>query len=136
MMSPPISIKPFAIAAVFAATAAFWPMAASAGSASETVTAATHAGLAAKAADINGVHMHLHHALNCLVGPAGKGFDKTNLNPCANAGKGAIPDATNADTKEALEKAADKARAGIASHDAATARNDATDAEEMLKAVK
>lgn len=130
------SMKTFAIAAAFAAAAAFWPMAANADSASEAVTAATHAGLAAKSADINGVHTHLHHALNCLVGPGGAGFDKTNINPCANAGKGAIPDATDADTKTSLEAAAEKARAGIASNDVATAKNDATDVEEMLKALK
>jgi hypothetical protein len=59
---------------------------------SETVTAATHAELAAGASDLNGVHMHLHHALNCLVGPGGRGFDPKELNPCAQSGKGAIPD--------------------------------------------
>ena len=42
---------------------------------SEINNAATHAGLAAQAADINGVHTHMHHALNCLVGPKGDGFD-------------------------------------------------------------
>lgn len=131
-----ISIKPLAIAAALAAAAAFWPMAASADSASETVTAATHAGFAAKAANIKGVHTHLHHVLNCLVGPGGTGFDKTNINPCVNAGKGAIPDAADAATKTALEAAADKARAGIAATDFETAKNDAARVEEMLKATK
>ena len=47
----------------------------------EVSTAQTHAGLAAKGADVNAVHMHLHHALNCLVGPGGAGFDAGQANP-------------------------------------------------------
>ena len=31
--------------------------------------------MAAKAADLKTTQMHLHHAVNCLVGPGGKGFD-------------------------------------------------------------
>ena len=41
----------------------------------EVTTAALHAGLAAKGGDIKEVHTHLHHALNCLVGPDGQGYD-------------------------------------------------------------
>ena len=58
------------------------------------------------------VHAHLHHTLNCLVGPNGMDFDKDALNPCKNAGNGAIPDTTDAAKQKALEAAADKARAG------------------------
>ena len=56
---------------------------------SEVVNAQTHAGLAAGAGNIDGVHMHLHHTLNCLVGPAGDGYDAKEMNPCAHAGAGA-----------------------------------------------
>ena len=52
---------------------------------SEIVNAGTHAGYAAAATDIATAHAHLHHTLNCLVGPAGSGFDAKELNPCANA---------------------------------------------------
>ncbi len=118
------------------AAAAAWPVAALADEHSEIANAATHAGLAAQAADIGGVHTHLHHTLNCLVGPKGAGFDAKELNPCANAGNGAIPDATDAASKTALEAAADKARTGIAATDLATAKKVATDTETALKAIK
>jgi hypothetical protein len=104
--------------------------------ASEVVTAATHADLAASAGKIDGVHAHLHHTLNCLVGPAGKGFDTKALNPCAHAGAGAIPDTADAAKKKKLEAAADKAREGIAATDLAAAQKDAADTAAMLKAVK
>jgi len=123
--------RTFLCGAMFAAAAL--PLAAYADSASEAVTAGQHTGYAASASDIAGVHAHLHHALNCLVGPGGNGFDTTNLNPCANAGKGAIPDATNAATKTKLEAAADEARKGIAETDYAKAKADAADLDAMLK---
>ena len=100
---------------------------------SEIVVAAQHAEYAAKSALIAGVHMHLHHTLNCLVGPNGQGFDSKELNPCANSGNGAIPDTADTMHKQALESAADKAREGIAAGDYATAQKDAEDTEEMLK---
>jgi len=99
----------------------------------EIVNAETHAGLAAKASDIDGVHMHLHHALNCLVGPGGMGYDAKQMNPCANSGAGAIPDTTDAAKKKSLEAAADTARKGIAAADLAAAQKAATDTATMLK---
>jgi len=104
--------------------------------ASEVVNAQTHAGLAAGSAKIEGVHTHLHHTLNCLVGPAGKGFDAKEMNPCANAGAGAIPDTADAAKKAKLEAAADKARAGLAATDLAAAQKAATDTAAMLKAAE
>src|SRR6476646_9621049 len=89
------TLAPLALVAGLAATSAL------ADASSETVTAATHAGLAAGASDLAGVHTHLHHALNCLVGPGGNGFDAKEMNPCAQSGKGAIPDTTDATKKTA-----------------------------------
>jgi hypothetical protein len=103
---------------------------------SETVTAATHAELAAGASDLNGVHTHLHHTLNCLVGQGGNGFDAKQMNPCAESGKGAIPDTADAAKKASLEKAAAKARDGIAASDMKAARADASATASMLKAAK
>ncbi len=103
--------------------------------AGEIVTAATHADLAAKATDLAGTRMHLHHALNCLVGPGGSGFDPKNLNPCAHAGNGAIPDTADATKKAALGGAADRARAGLAAPDLATAQKDAAQTAAALKAI-
>ena len=103
---------------------------------SEIVTAGTHADLAAQAADLDGVHMHLHHAVNCLVGPSGKGYDAKQMNPCANSGNGAIPDSADPTKKTALQAAADKAQTGIASSDIATAKAAATATAGMLKTIK
>lgn len=102
----------------------------------EITTAATHAGLAAQASDVAGVHTHLHHAVNCLVGPGGAGFDAKELNPCANSGSGAIPDSTNASTKQALQAAVAKAESGIAATDLASAQKEASATEAMLKSAK
>ncbi len=104
-----------------------------ANSASEIVNAQTHAGLAAASTKIEGVHIHLHHTLNCLVGPAGEGFDAKQMNPCAQSGAGAIPDTTDAAKKKSLEAAAAKAREGIAATDFAAAQKDAAEIAAMLK---
>ena len=52
--------------------------------------------LASQATAIDGVHMHLHHTLNCLVGPSDSRFDAKQINPCAGSGSGAIPDEPDA----------------------------------------
>ena len=41
----------------------------------ELKTAVSHAGFAAKYETMKEVTLHLHHALNCLVGPQDKLFD-------------------------------------------------------------
>lgn len=95
-------------------------------------TAAQHAGLAASGANITAVHMHLHHALNCLVGPDGAGFDGAAGNPCAKAG-GAIPQTMDKEMKMKLEKAATAARMGIADDDMEAAKKAAMQVQEDLK---
>ena len=102
----------------------------------EIVNATEHADYAAAGSTIDEVHMHLHHALNCIVGPNGNGFDAKQMNPCANSGNGIIPDSTSAANKTALEGAAVKAREGIASNDMATAKADATSVATTLKGLK
>ncbi len=104
--------------------------------AAEMTTAQTHAGLAGKAADINGVHMHLPHALNCLVGPSGDGYDATNANPCAKSGGGIIPDSADAGPKTKLAAAVTSAKAGIAATDMAAAQKDAADTAAAIAAAK
>ena len=126
----------FAKAIGFAALALLPLQAAAADLNGEIANAAQHAGLAAQAGDIAGVHMHLHHAVNCLVGPAGSGFDAKEMNPCANSGNGAIPDSATPAQKKALQAAAAKAETGIASTDYAAAQKIASDTATMIKAVK
>jgi len=58
----------------------------------ELTTAYTHAGFAAKYDSLNEVTLHLHHVVNCLVGPNGDKFDSSAGNPCQGQGNGALPD--------------------------------------------
>jgi hypothetical protein len=101
--------------------------------AQESATAGLHAGLAAKAATIEQVHMHLHHTVNCLVGPAGQGFDAKEANPCQKLGNGAIPDTTDSATKAKLTAALAKAQSGLKSDDLTAAKKAATEAQGALK---
>jgi hypothetical protein len=101
--------------------------------AKEAATSATHAGLAAKAGTIEQVHMHLHHAVNCLVGPKGQGFDAKEANPCQQLGDGAIPDTADAATKGKLAAALASAEAGLKSDNLETAKKAAAAAESALK---
>jgi hypothetical protein len=96
------------------------------------MTAAEHAGFAAKATDIAGVHRHLHHALNCLVGEKGEGFDAAAGNPCAKAGA-AIPETTDKKMMMKLEGAAKQARMGLADQDLAKAQKAAMQVQAELK---
>src|SRR6202521_3272284 len=97
--------------------------------AQEAATSGLHAGLAAQAATIEQAHMHLHHAVNCLVGPVGQGFDAKEANPCQKLGDGAIPDTTNAATKARLTSALAKAQAGLKSEDLTAAQQAATEVQ-------
>ncbi len=100
--------------------------------AKELATAATHAGLAAGSRDLKTAQMHLHHVVNCLVGPNGAGYDKSNANPCNGQGAGGIPD-TSGDKQAALKSAVSKAQEGIASGDVAKAKQAGTEAQGMIK---
>lgn len=118
-----------AVTALFAAQAL-------ADTSQEVNIAKTHAGFAAKAGTLQAVHMHLHHAVNCLVGPSGAGFDSTNMNPCAKAGNGAIPDSTDASEKAKLQAAVETAQQGIASTDLASAQKDAQQTVNQLNSAQ
>ena len=124
-----------AIAAVISGLLTF-PITAYADAKSEIATAAQHAGLAAAAPDLVQTHMHLHHAMNCLVGPQDADFDKANMNPCAQQGKGAFPDESDAEIKTKLQNAMSAAADGIASKDVATAKKYAATVESLLNAIK
>ena len=100
--------------------------------AQEAATGAVHAGLAAQATTIEQVHMHLHHTVNCLVGPKGQGFDAKEANPCQKLGNGAIPDTTDSATKAKLTTALASAQAGLKSDDLTAAQKSATEAQAAL----
>lgn len=104
--------------------------------AKEIEAAAKHAGFAAGSGDIDGVHAHLHHAVNCLVGPEGEGFALKEMNPCKALGNGAIPDTEDEITKQSLEAALERANAGIAADDLAEAKANAIQAQGLLDTLK
>ena len=101
--------------------------------AKELNTAATHAGLAAAGKDMKAVQMHLRHAVNCLVGPNGTGFDSGEANPCKDQGNGAIPDIKDAVKRASLQEALIKANAGLTETDMAAAQQAATAAQDLIK---
>lgn len=105
-------------------------------SAKEIATAADHAGYAANATVLKTTYTHLHHVINCLVGPSDPDFDAKEANPCATMGAGAIPDTSDAASKMALSSAVTKAKAGLAATDLTAAKADASTVQEMLKQVK
>lgn len=84
-------------------------------SAADQVTIAhAHALMAQNATTVAMSHTHLHHVINCLVGPGGSGFDATADNPCKDKGNGAIPDsADNPALHGKLESALNDAQAGL-----------------------
>lgn len=101
--------------------------------AKEMTTAATHAGLAAGSKEIKAVRMHLHHTINCLVGPNGAGFDASEANPCKGQGAGVIPDTKDGAKLATLREALAKAHAGLAATDMTAAQQDARAAQTLIK---
>jgi hypothetical protein len=92
----------------------------------EISTALQHAGMSAGSSQLTDVHMHLHHVINCLVGPSGKGFDSTAENPCNGQGTGAINDVDNkSKQRKKLDEAVKDANKGLKENDLKTAQKDA-----------
>jgi len=117
----------------FAGLTALLPASALADGPQAVGIAAQHAGLAAAAGNMNLARTHLHHVLNCLVGPGGDGFDAAPGNPCANAGGGAIPQTANPEEKTKLLNIAQRVRAGIPDNNLDDLKKVATDAQANLK---
>jgi hypothetical protein len=106
------------------------------GAASKQIaTAGAHAGMAMGAADLATTHAHLHHVVNCLVGPSGKGFDAKAEDPCKGMGQGAIVDAKGDAAVEArLHTALGHAEQGLEATTLDAAHADAKKAMESLQA--
>ncbi len=76
--------------------------------------AAQHARYAAQADGASGVHRHLQHTINCLVGKSGEGFDVSAGNPCHGKGNGALQDFQgDSATLRLLQQAHDLASTGV-----------------------
>jgi hypothetical protein len=76
--------------------------------------------------------MHLHHVVNCLVGPKDSNFDQAAGNPCNGQGNGAIADTKDAAKKKPLQDALKQAQDGLKASDMAAAQKQATMAQETL----
>ena len=134
MTNTPTMIFRIFAACSFAAVASALPASAQAADfAKEAATGEAHAAMAVNAATIEQVHMHLHHVVNCLVGPKGAEFDAKQANPCQSLGDGAIPDAANPAAKAKLAAALAKAEAGLKASDLSAAKQAATEAQAAFK---
>lgn len=103
--------------------------------AKEIDTAHAHALMAQTAGTIDMAHAHLHHVINCLVGPKGAGFDTSAENPCKGQGNGAIPDSvTDQALHNKLQSALADAQAGLESNSLASVQQDAAKAVAALAA--
>lgn len=119
-----------AIAAMSVLASAF----AAGDAAKQIATAEVHAQMAASVKDINMVHAHLHHVINCLVGPKGKLFDSKAEDPCQGMGDGAINDLADSPKLHAkLEMAVEHAERGIKSTSYKKAHAAAVRVEALLK---
>ena len=110
-----------------------WPASADADVNKEVSTAAQHAGFAVSAKDMKTTQMHLHHVVNCLVGPQGEGFDASFGNPCNGQGSGAISDTTDSAVKASLQQALQQTLDGLKQSDMAAAQKNATAVQVLLK---
>ena len=130
-------MKKLLIMGVVTALAAGLPLSAFAQSQAtqEVSTAHTHAVLAQSATPLAMAQLHLHHVINCLVGPKGTGFDAAAGDPCKGQGDGAINDAASDSALEAkLKSALADARSGLKANSLETAQQDAGKAAAELGA--
>lgn len=132
MKAQPVQIITAALAVV---SLGIGSAALAAGASEQIATAAKHAGFAAKADNASGVHTHMHHVLNCVVGEGGDGFDASNANPCADQGDGALNDAgsDNPQVTAALERVAELMRTGVQVQTLKPAQQIARAAQGILK---
>ena len=101
----------------------------------EVSTAAQHAGFAGSSKDMKTTQMHLHHVVNCLVGPQGEGYDASFGNPCDGQGSGAISDTTDSAKKASLQQALQQTNDGLKQSDMAAAQKNATAVQVLLKSI-
>ena len=120
------------LAVISAAIAADAPAAASADQ--EVATALQHAGMSAGSSKLEDVHAHLHHVINCLVGPSGQGFDATAEDPCKGQGNGAISDMDSKSPRRMkLDEAVKDAGKGLKENDLKKAQDEAKDVMKDLE---
>jgi hypothetical protein len=100
----------------------------------EVATALQHAGMSAGSSKLEDVHAHLHHVINCIVGPSGQGFDATAEDPCKGQGSGAINDVENkSKERKQLDDAVKDANKGLKDNDLKKAQKYAKDVMKDLQ---
>ena len=105
------------VTAALATGFSFAACAQSGGASNEASVAHAHALMAQNAKTLDMAHAHLHHVVNCLVGPKGTGFDAKAEDPCKGQGNGAIPDsASDAALNGKLKSALADAQGGLKSN--------------------
>lgn len=126
--------KLLALTSAFALVFGFAMVAYAQGNAEKEVTTAhAHAMMAQGATAIDMAHTHLHHVINCLVGPDGEGYDANAGNPCKGMGNGAIPDSEgNADLQTKQKNALMHAQIGLQSDTLDAAHKHAAEAAAAL----
>ena len=103
------------------------------GARQEVNTAEQHAAFASKAKAVDQTHLHLHHVINCLVGPGGDGFDARAGNPCKGQGDGALNGVQSKQELQTLERALALAKIGSQIPTFKPARYTAMAVHELLK---
>jgi len=127
-------IRQSILAAVSAAALAATPAFAAVSAGKEIGTAIEHSGFASKVKSTEQVHLHLHHVVNCLVGPHGKGFYAAAGDPCKGMGNGALNDLSGqAAVRSELEKALHEADSGLRENSFEAAHATALQARKTLE---
>lgn len=96
----------------------------------ELANAKMHATVASQIDSLAGIHLHLHHVINCLVGPHGAGYsakaETLSTYHCNDLGAGAIADSAGNQKAQRLEESAlREAEAGVHATSYAIAKHDA-----------
>lgn len=95
----------------------------------EIATAIIHANVASKVDSIDGVHLHLHHVLNCVLGPHSIQYsaaaEKLSAYKCVGLGNGALPDSHDPAVRSDLQQVVKLADRGIQTRQFATAHQSA-----------
>ncbi|HEX7325245.1 MAG TPA: hypothetical protein VF292_07815 [Rhodanobacteraceae bacterium] len=103
----------------------------------EIATALIHANVASKVDSLSGVHLHLHHVLNCVLGPHSKQYsaaaEKLSAYKCVGLGNGALPDSRDPAVRSDLQQVVKFADRGIQSQQFATAHQSALGVLAQLK---
>ena len=127
--------------AVALATGTAWASSAQNAAGREMAAAQYHAHAVQMMTTVANAQLHLHHAINCLVGVNGAGYsaaaERLSGRPCKDLGHGAIADSASSGARHAaLETALGAAQAGIHASQLKQVQADAVRAVAALRAAQ